>query len=89
MFEQLAARSQTKVNPRAVVLFSGRKKYFLRDEFSSAQYRICDSCNEKLLKDPNTSNQSSRTITVSSNTADENVDLGFEVRPERLSQATT
>jgi len=56
--------------------------------FSSPQYRICDYCNEKELRQSLMPNDTIHSV-VSNNhdTADE-VDLHFEVRPERLHPTT-
>jgi len=58
--------------------------------FSPVQYRVCDYCNEKLSKDSKDSADPSRRATVSKkDETDDNVDLRFEVRPERLNQSQT
>ena len=86
---------------------------FLNDEdkneffyFSTPQYRICDFCNEKGLKEPTPPSNNNNTNAVQSvfylnreaeagdddnnnnNNNNDDVDLRFEVRPERLSAST-
>lgn len=66
--------------------------------FSTPQYRICDYCNEKGLKEPtaplvNNTNAAQSVFYLTREAGDNNnnnddVDLRFEVRPERLSAST-
>ena len=58
--------------------------------FSSPQYRVCDYCNEKLLKESLMPSGSDRKNFFSNPDAHtDDVDLRFEVRAARLSAATT
>lgn len=58
--------------------------------FSSPQYRVCDFCNEKLLKESfMPALRPSKDLFDGQDRSTESVDTRFEVRPEKLSNATT
>lgn len=60
--------------------------------FSTPQYRICDFCNEKgtkeMLPPTTTTTDKNRSVFYYSQGPADDVDLSFEVRPERLSATT-
>ncbi len=57
--------------------------------FSSPQSRVCDYCHEKVLKESIMPNQMIQSVVVSNNHGPtDDVDISFEVRPERLSATT-
>jgi hypothetical protein len=56
--------------------------------FSSPQYRICDYCNEKLLKESLMPNGMTHNDLINNPEAPNDVDLRFEIRAERLPPVT-
>lgn len=61
------------------------KRIELFFSFSTPQYRICDYCNEKGTRDITSPNDKKRSVFYYDHAPEEDVDLSFEVRPERLS----
>ena len=57
--------------------------------FSSPQYRICDYCNEKYLKESLMPNGTTHNDLINNLETPNDVDIQFEVRAERLSATTT
>ncbi len=57
--------------------------------FSSPQYRICDYCNEKFLKESLMPNGTTHNDLINNPETANDVDISFEVRAERLSATTT
>ncbi|CAF3068107.1 unnamed protein product [Rotaria sp. Silwood2] len=57
-------------------------------KLNSPQYRICDFCNEKLLKESLTPNGITYNDALNNHETKDETDLSFEVRPERLPPTT-
>ncbi len=56
--------------------------------FSSPQYRICDYCNEKALKESVKPNDTMHSVVPDNPESPDDVDLRFEIRSERLQPRT-
>ena len=79
-------KSKIKVDWQRI--FRARKKRILI--YSSAQqYRVCDACHDELMRGPNKKKEKLRDAAWANNGTGEDLDLRFEVRPERLQTTPT
>ncbi len=72
-------------NKVCLELIFQKKKFFY---FSSPQYRICDYCNEKQSKEPPIPTDTVQSVILNNQGTTDDVDVSFEVRPERLQPTT-
>jgi len=55
---------------------------------NSPQYRVCDYCNDKLLRESLMPNEITNSVVLDNNGTVDDIDTRFEVRPERLPSRT-